>query len=232
VDMFGFLRRKKKPADVATPDSAAVEPVADERVEPVDDASGPAVDASSSAIIEASPPAAEPTADVAPESVGEATEEPVAPAPITPAPIPVPPPATGTAIEQAAEAASTPPAPAPAPESVPPIHAISTATTATIATADRRGWMSRLRSGLARTRGNIAGIFSTTRLDEDLYEELETALLTSDAGYEASTAVLEQLKSVVRKQRLDTGEQARDALRRILADLLRPLEKPMDIDRA
>ena len=230
--MFGFLRRKKKPADVATPDSAAVEPVADERVEPVDDASGPAVDASSSAIIEASPPAAEPTADVAPESVGEATEEPVAPAPITPAPIPVPPPATGTAIEQAAEAASTPPAPAPAPESVPPIHAISTATTATIATADRRGWMSRLRSGLARTRGNIAGIFSTTRLDEDLYEELETALLTSDAGYEASTAVLEELKSVVRKQRLDTGEQARDALRRILADLLRPLEKPMDIDRA
>jgi fused signal recognition particle receptor len=92
--------------------------------------------------------------------------------------------------------------------------------------------MSRLRSGLARTRGNIAGIFSTTRLDDELYEELETALLTSDAGYEATTAVLEELKTVVRKQRLDTGEQAREALRRILAGLLRPLEKPIDIDRA
>ncbi|MBE0592646.1 MAG: signal recognition particle-docking protein FtsY, partial [Gemmatimonadales bacterium] len=56
--------------------------------------------------------------------------------------------------------------------------------------------------------------------------------LTSDAGYEATTAVLEELKTVVRKQRLDTGEQAREALRRILADLLRPLEKPIDIDRA
>jgi len=44
--------------------------------------------------------------------------------------------------------------------------------------------------------------------------------------------VLEELRSVVRKQRLATGEQAREALRKIIADLLRPLERPIDIDRA
>src|SRR5690606_23311384 len=108
----------------------------------------------------------------------------------------------------------------------------STELVATTAASDRRGWMSRLRSGLSRTRTNIAGIFSTTKLDDALYEELETALLTSDAGYEATTAVLEELRSVVRKQRLATGEQAREALRKIIADLLRPLERPIDIDRA
>jgi len=209
--MFGFLRRKKKPAEVAAPETTGIEQAPESPAE----ASAPGIAPATEPVAEAPQPAAAP-AEEAPSPIVEAATspaEPVAP----PAGMPAPSPASDATVA---------PAPAPAADPAIPVAA------AAAATPDRQGWMSRLRSGLARTRGNIAGIFSTTRLDDELYEELETALLTSDAGYEATTAVLEELKTVVRKQRLDTGEQAREALRRILADLLRPLEKPIDIDRA
>ena len=46
----------------------------------------------------------------------------------------------------------------------------------------RAGWFARLRGGLARTRSQLGSIFSRNRIDETLYEELETALLASDNG--------------------------------------------------
>jgi fused signal recognition particle receptor len=204
--MFGFLRRKKKPVDVEPSASPTAEaPLGQAAQEPAE-----------------APPAAVPEAALAP-------------APAT-APAPEPAPAPETAPERAPPEAPRPEAAASAPDAAPAAASApapaSTELVATTAASDRRGWMSRLRNGLSRTRDNLAGIFSTTRLDDALYEELETALLTSDAGYEATTAVLEELRTVVRKQRLASGEQAREALRRILADLLRPLERPMDIDRA
>jgi len=201
--MFGFLRRKKKPVEV----EPAATPVADASPAP---------------------------ADVAAEPPAPGSPEPAA-APLgTPTPAQEPAPAADEAAATPAQADG----PKPDASDGNPADAGATAAepstelVATTAASDRRGWMSRLRSGLSRTRTNIAGIFSTTKLDDALYEELETALLTSDAGYEATTAVLEELRSVVRKQRLATGEQAREALRKIIADLLRPLERPIDIDRA
>jgi len=212
--MFGFLRRKKKPIDGATPESPARDP----SLEPDAADAATAMDAVDPAAALDAVDAAEEATDPGAASVAEA-------------PAPASEEGSGSAsVDEASEgpaAAEPMPAAAPLPATAPAAEVVATA-----AAADRRGWMSRLRNGLSRTRGNIAGIFSTTRLDEDLYEELETALLTSDAGYEATTAVLDELRSVVRKQRLGTGEQAREALRRILADLLRPLERPIDIDRA
>src|SRR5699024_1509428 len=63
-------------------------------------------------------------------------------------------------------------------------------------------WLTRLRKGLSRTGQNIGGIFSGARLDEDLYEELETALIMADAGMEATTSLLKELRSRVRKNNL------------------------------
>jgi fused signal recognition particle receptor len=96
----------------------------------------------------------------------------------------------------------------------------------------RTGWLARLRQGLARTRGNLAGLFGGTRIDDTLFEELESALLVSDAGIETTSWLLEALRRRVREQRLTDGEQVREALRALLIDMLAPLERPIDIDQA
>ncbi len=100
------------------------------------------------------------------------------------------------------------------------------------ASEERRSWMSRLRQGLGKTRSNIAGLFGVVRIDEALFEDLETALLSSDVGVDATMTLIGALRARVKQERLADGEQVRAALRRLVADMLRPLEQPMDIDRA
>ena len=98
--------------------------------------------------------------------------------------------------------------------------------------AERAGWMVRLRTGMGKTRSNLAGIFTSAKIDEDLFAELETALLLSDAGVETTEHLLQALRARVRQQRLTDATQVRGALRQLIAELLAPLEKPIDIDRA
>ncbi|MFO0120576.1 MAG: signal recognition particle-docking protein FtsY, partial [Burkholderiales bacterium] len=71
-----------------------------------------------------------------------------------------------------------------------------------------------------------------TRIDETLYEDLETALLTSDAGVAATTALLEALRERVRRDRLTDPAQVREALRDLIIQSLTPLEQGLDIDQA
>ncbi|MEZ5605438.1 MAG: signal recognition particle-docking protein FtsY [Burkholderiaceae bacterium] len=97
---------------------------------------------------------------------------------------------------------------------------------------ERRSWMKRLRDGLSKTRGNLAGLFSGARVDDALFEELESALLASDAGVATTDWLMRELQQRVRRERLTDGEQVRQALRALTVELLAPLEKPMDIDRA
>jgi fused signal recognition particle receptor len=92
-------------------------------------------------------------------------------------------------------------------------------------------WTQKLQKGLARTRGNLTGLFSRTKIDEQLYEELESALLASDTGYLTTEFVLSELKEQVRKLRLESGEQVRQALAEILTTLLKPLEASLEIAR-
>ncbi len=96
----------------------------------------------------------------------------------------------------------------------------------------RESWVSRLRQGLSKTRGNLAGLFRGAKIDDALFEELETALLTSDAGVETTAYLLETLRDKVRQERIEDADSVRQALRQLLADLLRPLERPIDIDSA
>ncbi|WEY39059.1 signal recognition particle-docking protein FtsY [Paraburkholderia sp. SUR17] len=96
----------------------------------------------------------------------------------------------------------------------------------------KKSWLSRLRSGLSKTSSNIAGIFVATKIDEALYEELETALLMSDAGVEATEFLLESLREKVRTGRLTDAQQVKTALRGLLVDLLKPLEKSLVLGRA
>jgi fused signal recognition particle receptor len=98
--------------------------------------------------------------------------------------------------------------------------------------AAKKSWLERLKSGLSKTSAGLTGIFVGAKIDEDLYEELETALLMSDAGVEATQYLLDALREKVRAERLTDPQQVKAALRTLLVDLLKPLEKSLMLGRA
>jgi fused signal recognition particle receptor len=97
---------------------------------------------------------------------------------------------------------------------------------------DRKPWLARLKQGLSKTRSNLAGLFVDVKVDAALFHELETALLVSDAGVETTEWLLTELHERITRQRLTEPAQVKAALRRLLVEMLLPLEKPIDIDRA
>ncbi|MDX3896313.1 signal recognition particle-docking protein FtsY [Pusillimonas sp.] len=96
----------------------------------------------------------------------------------------------------------------------------------------KTSWLSRLTSGLSRTGQNISSLFVGVKVDEALFEELETALIMADAGVEATEKLLTALRTRVRKEKIADAAQVKAALRDLLAEHLAPLEKPFPIDRA
>ncbi|MFV0282210.1 MAG: signal recognition particle-docking protein FtsY [Castellaniella sp.] len=93
-------------------------------------------------------------------------------------------------------------------------------------------WLSRLRRGLSRTGQSLGGLFSGVKVDENLFEELETALIMADAGVEATEKLLNELRTRVRRQRIEQSETVRAALRDILTEHLAVLEKPFVVGEA
>ncbi|MFO7188392.1 MAG: signal recognition particle-docking protein FtsY [Pseudomonadota bacterium] len=104
---------------------------------------------------------------------------------------------------------------------------------AAAAQAERASWFDRLRAGLKKTGSQLSGLFGGGKIDEALFEELETALLMADAGVDATNHLLQQLRARVRKERLETAEQLKEALADELTKLLQPLEvPPVDVTNA
>jgi fused signal recognition particle receptor len=97
---------------------------------------------------------------------------------------------------------------------------------------DKASWLTRLKKGLSRTGQSIGGLFVGVKVDEALFEDLETALIMADAGIEATEKLLTALRARVRKERLSDGSQVKAALRDILADHLTPLEKSFPLGKA
>ena len=96
----------------------------------------------------------------------------------------------------------------------------------------RRSWIDRLKSGLSKTGSGIANLFVGTKVDEALFEELESALLMADAGVDATNFLIEELRTRARKEAIDEGRQLKFALGRIMVELLAPLEKRLDLARS
>ena len=92
----------------------------------------------------------------------------------------------------------------------------------------RPSWGERLKAGLSRTRAQLGGLF-VRRIDEEMLEELETTLIMADVGVEATQYLLDELKAAVRRDKLETGEQLRQALGELLLKLIAPLEQPLDV---
>ena len=96
----------------------------------------------------------------------------------------------------------------------------------------RRGWLDKLRSGLRKTGTGIAQVFVGARIDDALYEELESALLMADAGVKATAFLLEDLKRRVKDAGVTEPQAVKALLVESVADLLAPLERPLGVGRA
>jgi len=125
--------------------------------------------------------------------------------------------------------------PAPEPEPIateaPAAEEVEIVAAPELAPEAKRSWLSRLKAGLSKTSNNLTTLFVGARIDEDLYEELESALLVSDAGVEATQWLLAELKKKVKNERLTEAAQVRTALRTLLIDLLQPLQRPLVLGR-
>jgi fused signal recognition particle receptor len=93
-------------------------------------------------------------------------------------------------------------------------------------------WAARLKAGLARTRDvlntPVSELFTRRKIDEALYEELETALLQADCGVAAAQSLVAEL----RKKKVEDGEQLKAALKEAIAQLLSPLERRLEVGTA
>lgn len=246
--MFSFFKRKKpSPAETDQQDSVAPDEnaVSDEREpEPYSAPQSP---------LEPSSPASEPVTDtmnadqasdaLEPEPTVELElpiakfESPASASASVPAAAPTPAPAVAPVPDLPSPVSDLPlPAldlPSPAPELSSPASELQHDTPIpALAGTEKSSWLSRLKKGLSRTGQNIGGLFVGVKVDESLFEDLETALIMADAGVEATEQLLTALRARVRKERLSEVGQVKAALRDILADHLAPLEKAFPLNRA
>ena len=87
------------------------------------------------------------------------------------------------------------------------------------------GFFDKIKAGLSKTRAalsnTLGGVFTGfSEIDDDFYDELEEGLILADLGVETASKAVARLKKAVREQHLKQTEEARDALRAILTDML------------
>ncbi|MCW0365826.1 Signal recognition particle receptor FtsY [Xanthomonas sacchari] len=195
---------------------------------------------------EAAPAAPAPAATPQPTSAPVAEHPVQAPAPVAvPQPQPTPlPPAAPTPPPQAyvpapaAAPAPSVPTPTPAPAAPAPATASVPAADADLVRSDalpaapagKPGWRERLRnSSFARSVGSL---FSRNpKLDDDLLDEIETALITADVGIPATTALIESLRKRMKAREFADARALQQALRADLLAILQPVARPLQIDR-
>jgi fused signal recognition particle receptor len=95
--------------------------------------------------------------------------------------------------------------------------------------APRRNWMDKLKVGLRKTGSSLTTVFTGTRIDDALYEDLETALLMADSGVKATEFLLADLKRRVKETRTTDPAAVKGLLADAIADLLKPLQKALVI---
>jgi fused signal recognition particle receptor len=96
---------------------------------------------------------------------------------------------------------------------------------APLAEPARKGWLDKLKTGLRKTGTSIAAVFTGTRIDEALYEELETALLMADTGVKATEHLLADLKQRVKESKTTDPAAVKSLLADAITALLEPLQK-------
>lgn len=94
------------------------------------------------------------------------------------------------------------------------------------------GFFEKLGEGLRKTRdsvfGSIADLMTASEITDETYDELEEQLILADTGAETAVQLVDELREAVRKNHLKTGEQALEALKEIVREMLRA-DAPMQM---
>ena len=97
----------------------------------------------------------------------------------------------------------------------------------------KEGFFSRLKKGLLKTRVNIgsgfASIFSGKKIDDDLFEDLETQLLTADLGVDTTMKLIDSLTDAADRKQLKDGDALYDLMKQEMAAMLKTAEQPLEI---
>ena len=137
--------------------------------------------------------------------------------------------------ERAPEPASVPPPPTPAGARVTVAKTVETkaALAAPAAAEPRQSWLQRLRGGLARSSreltGNIAGVFTKRKLDEDTLQDLEDVLLRADLGMETAIRITGAL-AAGRHGRNVSDEEVRAIMAQEIEKVLTPVAGALELD--
>ncbi len=102
-------------------------------------------------------------------------------------------------------------------------------------TPKKSGFFSRLKQGLLKTKSNIgsgfASLFVGKKIDDELFEELETQLLTADVGVDTTVKLIDSLTDAADRKQLKDGDALYDLLKQEMADMLASAEQPLEINK-
>ena len=87
------------------------------------------------------------------------------------------------------------------------------------------GFFDKIKAGLTKTRdalsNTLGSVFSGfSEIDDDFYDELEESLILADLGVETATKATDRLRKVIRERHLKTTEEAKNALKELLVEML------------
>jgi fused signal recognition particle receptor len=104
-------------------------------------------------------------------------------------------------------------------------------------TDKKPGLFARLKSGLSRTRSGITDgladlVLGKKAIDDDVLDEIETLLLTSDVGVEATQQIVSDLTGRIQRKQLADADALFSALREDMSAILAPASAPLEIDEA
>jgi fused signal recognition particle receptor len=102
------------------------------------------------------------------------------------------------------------------------------------APAAKAGWLSRLKTGLTATREKFGGqlgalLGAHRKIDESLYEELETLLLSADVGVASTETLIAETRKRVARERIGDAAQLKPVLKQCLLAILAPVAQPLVI---
>ncbi|MBE7030336.1 MAG: signal recognition particle-docking protein FtsY [Ruminococcaceae bacterium] len=96
---------------------------------------------------------------------------------------------------------------------------------ATEATVEKKGFFARLAQGLSKTRDSfnekVENVLKTFRkVDEELFEELEEALITADVGVETSLYIIDRLRTITKERKISESDEVMAVIKEIITEIL------------